>query len=198
MSNPAGIPTIDELNARMQTLFPGLLGMRVTAADAERVVAEMTVRPDLCTAGGILHGGAHMAFADTIGALATIINLPPNTRTVTVEFMTSLPTVGNWQFRPVQDTMQVHPGQLYQASFIARNLTGHATVAQAIPSIAPSQAATWFHKTECFCFSPQSFRQDEERVLPVRFFVDRALPGNVDRLTLSYTFYDLSTHVAAR
>ena len=119
-------------------------------------------------------------------------------RTVTVEFMTSLPTVGNWQFRPAQGTMQVHPGQLYQASFVARNLTGHDTVAQAIPSIAPSQAATWFHKTECFCFSPQSFKPDEERVLPVRFFVDRALPGNVDRVTLSYTFYDLNTAVAAR
>jgi len=119
-------------------------------------------------------------------------------RTVTVEFMTSLPTVGNWQFRPAQETMAVHPGKLYEAHFIARNLTGHDTVAQAIPNIAPSQAASWFHKTECFCFSPQSFKTNEERVLPVRFFVDRALPGNVDRLTLSYTFYDLSTHVAAR
>lgn len=120
------------------------------------------------------------------------------TRTVTVEFMTSLPTVGNWQFRPEQDSMEVHPGKLYEAHFIARNLTGHDTVAQAIPNIAPSQAASWFHKTECFCFSPQAFKQNEERVLPVRFFVDRALPGNVDRLTLSYTFYDLSTQVAAR
>ena len=119
-------------------------------------------------------------------------------RTVTVEFMTSLPTVGNWQFRPAQETMEVHPGKLYEAHFIARNLTGHDTVAQAIPNIAPSQAASWFHKTECFCFSPQSFKKNEERVLPVRFFVDRALPGSVDRLTLSYTFYDLSTHVAAR
>ena len=119
-------------------------------------------------------------------------------RTVTVEFMTSLPTVGNWQFRPAQGSMSVHPGQLYEAHFIARNLTGHDTVAQAIPNIAPSQAAAWFHKTECFCFSPQSFKKSEERVLPVRFFVDRGLPGNVDRLTLSYTFYDLSTQVAAR
>ncbi|MGB8692443.1 MAG: cytochrome c oxidase assembly protein [Steroidobacteraceae bacterium] len=120
------------------------------------------------------------------------------TRTLTVEFMTSLPTVGNWQFRPAQNDMRVHPGQLYQASFIARNLTGHDTVAQAIPSIAPSEAAAWFHKTQCFCFSPQAFKQGEERVLPVRFFVDRALPGNVDRVTLSYTFYDLSTAVVAR
>jgi len=119
-------------------------------------------------------------------------------RLVTVEFVASLPTVGNWQFRPSHDSMQVQPGKLYEATFVARNLTGHDTVAQAMPSVAPSEAAAWFHKTECFCFSPQSFKKDQERVLPVRFFVDSALPINLDRVTLSYTFYDLSNRVAAR
>ena len=119
-------------------------------------------------------------------------------RTVTVEFIATLPTVGNWEFRPSQHALQVHPGKLYQATFVAHNLTGHDTVAQAVPNIAPGEAAAWFHKTECFCFSPQSFKTGQERVLPVRFFVDRALPGNIDRLTLSYTFYDTSHRVAAR
>ena len=119
-------------------------------------------------------------------------------RTVTVEFMTSLPTVGNWQFRPAQETMAVHPGKLYEAHFIARNLTGHDTVAQAVPNIAPGEAVSWFHKTQCFCFSPQPFKAGEERVLPVRFFIDRALPTYVDRVTLSYTFYDTGLRVAAR
>ena len=119
-------------------------------------------------------------------------------RTVTVEFMANLPTVGNWEFRPSQATLQVHPGQLYEASFIAHNLTGHDTVAQAVPNIAPGEAASWFHKTQCFCFSPQSFKRGEQRVLPVRFFIDRALPMYVDRVTLSYTFYDTVLHVAAR
>ncbi len=119
-------------------------------------------------------------------------------RTVTVEFVATLPTVGNWEFRPSQGTLLVHPGELYATSFVARNLTGHDTVAQAVPNIAPGEAAAWFHKTECFCFRPQPFRRDEERVLPVRFFLDRALPMNVDRVTLSYTFYDTSNRVAAR
>jgi len=119
-------------------------------------------------------------------------------RTITVEFMASLPTVGNWEFRPLQTTLQVHPGQLYEASFVAHNLTGHDTVAQAVPNIAPGEAASWFHKTQCFCFSPQSFKQGEQRVLPVRFFIDRALPAYVDRVTLSYTFYDTALRVAAR
>ena len=120
------------------------------------------------------------------------------TRTVTVEFIGNLPTVGNWEFRPSQATLRVHPGQLYEASFVARNLTGHDAVAQAVPNIAPGEAVSWFHKTQCFCFAPQSFRRGEQRVLPVRFFIDRALPVNVDRVTLSYTFYDTAARVAAR
>jgi cytochrome c oxidase assembly protein subunit 11 len=119
-------------------------------------------------------------------------------RTVTVEFMANLPTVGNWEFRPVQSTLQVHPGQLYEADFVARNLTGHDTIAQAVPNLAPGEAVSWFHKTQCFCFSPQPFKAGEERVLPVRFFIDRALPAYVDRVTLSYTFYDTALRVAAR
>lgn len=119
-------------------------------------------------------------------------------RLVTVEFISTLPTVGNWEFRPAQASLRVHPGQLYEATYIARNLTGHDTVAQAVPNIAPGEAASWFHKTQCFCFSPQNFKKGEERVLPVRFFVDRALPVNIDRVTLSYTFYDVPVRVAAR
>ena len=119
-------------------------------------------------------------------------------RTVTVEFMANLPTVGNWEFRPSQATLRVHPGQLYEASFVARNLTGHDTVAQAVPNIAPGAAASWFHKTQCFCFSPQAFKRGQERVLPLHFFIDRALPGYLDRVTLSYTFYDTALRVAAR
>jgi len=65
-------PTLQKL---IDPLFPGLMGVRILEATPERVVAEMTVRPDLCTAGGIMHGGAYMAFADTLGALGTVVNL---------------------------------------------------------------------------------------------------------------------------
>jgi cytochrome c oxidase assembly protein subunit 11 len=118
-------------------------------------------------------------------------------RVVEVEFLANLPTVGNWEFRPITKSLQVHPGQLYEATFFAHNLTGHDTTAQAVPDIVPSKVATWFHKTECFCFSPQFFKQGEERTLPVRFFIDPALPGYVDHLTLAYTFYDVPTRAGA-
>jgi cytochrome c oxidase assembly protein subunit 11 len=119
-------------------------------------------------------------------------------RLVTVEFLTMLPTVGNWEFRPVVGSMQVHPGRLYEAEFYAHNLTGHDVVAQAVPDVAPAKATLWFHKTECFCFTPQSFRAGEARPMKVRFFIDQTLPKYVDRLTLSYTFYDDVARVASR
>jgi cytochrome c oxidase assembly protein subunit 11 len=126
---------------------------------------------------------------------AVVVERPDLSRMVTVDFLTDVPANGNWEFHPVVKTMQVHPGQLYLTQFYAHNLMGHDTVAQAVPDISPSKAATWFRKTECFCFSPQHFSVNQERVMPVRFFVDPALPKYIDRLTLTYTFYDSSTMV---
>jgi uncharacterized protein (TIGR00369 family) len=76
------------LQERLQPLFPGLMGVQLTELAPDRVVATMLVRPDLCTTGGILHGGAHMAFADTLGAVGTFINLPEGKGTTTVESST--------------------------------------------------------------------------------------------------------------
>jgi 1,4-dihydroxy-2-naphthoyl-CoA hydrolase len=79
---------LDRLQQLLQPLFPGLMGVQITEATPERVVATMRVRPELCTAGGILHGGAHMAFADTLGAVGTILNLPHGKRTTTTDSST--------------------------------------------------------------------------------------------------------------
>ena len=125
------------------------------------------------------------------------VEAPDDSRTITVDFFTDLPSVGSWEFRPAVASMQVHPGRLYQTEFIAHNLTGRDTIAQAIPNIAPGKAAGFFRKTECFCFVPQKFAVNEQRPMPVRFVVDPALPRSVDRITLSYTFYDESTRVGS-
>ncbi len=80
---------VHALQQRLEPLFPGLMGVTLTEVTPERVVATMKVRPDLCTAGSILHGGAFMAFADTIGAVATVVNLPAGARTTTIESKTN-------------------------------------------------------------------------------------------------------------
>lgn len=82
------MPDITDLQKVIDSLFPGLMGVRLVEVTPERVVAEMPVRPDLCTAGGILHGGAYMAFADTLGAVGTIVNLPPGRGTTTTDSST--------------------------------------------------------------------------------------------------------------
>jgi 1,4-dihydroxy-2-naphthoyl-CoA hydrolase len=69
-------------------LFPGLMGMQLTEVNQERVVGTLKVRPDLCTVGNTVHGGALMAFADTLGAVGTFVNLPEGKRTTTVESST--------------------------------------------------------------------------------------------------------------
>lgn len=129
---------------------------------------------------------------------AKIAEHPDDSRTVTVEFLGDLPTVGSWEFRPAVRSIQVHPGRLYEAKFVARNLTGRDTYGQAVPDVAPSKAASFFHKTECFCFTPQHFVSGEERAMPVRFIVDPALPRYMDHITLAYTFYDTQAPAAQR
>jgi cytochrome c oxidase assembly protein subunit 11 len=129
---------------------------------------------------------------------AVAVEKPDLNRTITVDFMAELPTIGSWAFHPLVRSLQIHPGKLYSAEYFAQNLTGHDTVAQAVPNISPSKAAAYFHKTECFCFSPQRFAKDEEKTMPVRFIVDPSLPTYLDRITLSYMFYDDSTHVGAK
>ena len=76
------------LDKYLAPYLPGLMDIRVTTLEAERVVATMTVRKDLCTPGDILHGGAYMAFADTLGAVGTVINLPAGKRTTTTDSST--------------------------------------------------------------------------------------------------------------
>src|SRR5262245_13192328 len=125
------------------------------------------------------------------------VEQPDDSRTIEVDFIAELPSVGNWEFRPTVASMKVHPGRLYRTEFFAHNLTGHDTVAQAVPNIAPGKAASFFRKTECFCFTPQHFAVNEARPMAVRFVVDPAIPRSVDRITLSYTFYDEFTRVGS-
>ena len=116
-------------------------------------------------------------------------------RTVIVELDASVNSGLPWHFRPLATQMAVHPGQVVDATYIARNDGALPIVGQAVPSVAPSDASQYFNKTECFCFTEQKLDAGEERLMPVRFVVDPELPGDVTRLTLSYTFYknDLAT-----
>ena len=79
---------VSALQAIFDPLLPGFMGVRLVSVEAERVIAELEVRPNLCTMGGVLHGGACMAFADTLGAVGTFVNLPKGSRTTTTDSST--------------------------------------------------------------------------------------------------------------
>jgi len=126
---------------------------------------------------------------DTTRATLTRGDFSDENRVITVEFVGNVNEYAPWEFRPTVTSMKVHPGQLYDATFFARNLTKKQLVGQAVPSVAPGVAAKYFRKTECFCFTAQDFAAEEARTMPLRFIVDPDLPNHIDRLTLSYTFF---------
>jgi uncharacterized protein (TIGR00369 family) len=106
-----------DLVTRLQQDLPPLprwMGIAVTAAEPERVVAELTVREDLCTAGDIMHGGAIMAFADTVGALGTAVNLREGQGTTTVESKTNFFAASSVGARLIAETIPLHRGRRTQ------------------------------------------------------------------------------------
>jgi uncharacterized protein (TIGR00369 family) len=91
--------------------FAELLGIEFISASPEKVTAEMTVREDLCTLPPVLHGGAIMAFADTLGAIGTLVNLPQGAGTTTVESKTNFVAPAPVGTRVIGETTPVHRGR---------------------------------------------------------------------------------------
>ena len=119
-----------------------------------------------------------------------VIEAPDLDREIRIEFMTTVNSYAQFEFAADADSMVVHPGKMYFATFTAKNLSGADKVAQAVPSVAPVAAAEHFVKIECFCFNNQEFLASEERAMPLQFIVDPDLPDYVDTITLGYTFFD--------
>ena len=117
-------------------------------------------------------------------------------RQVRVQFITHNNEDMPWEFKPEIFELKVHPGQLTSVEFIARNPTSKSMTAQAVPSVSPSRGASYFHKTECFCFQQQTLAAGEQVSMPLRFVVDEALPGELKTLTLSYTLFDQTEAVS--
>ena len=123
-------------------------------------------------------------------AEATVGDKVDQERWVTVEFtgnsMSGLP----WEFRALQKSVRVHPGEVAVAYYEVRNTAGEAITGQAVPSVAPNKAAMHFRKIECFCFSQQQLKAGEYKKMPVRFVVSADLPKDVSTVTLSYAFFN--------
>jgi len=142
-------------------------------------------------------------FYDTICRVAGINDLGRNnnsvavntqvdtSRTVTIEFDTNLHDLA-WQFRPIDRSIKVHPGELVQVAFEVINTRDYPVAGQAIPSYGPRIAGKHVQKLDCFCFERQTLAAGEKRVMPLVFVLGSDLPSDVSTVTLSYTFFEVA------
>lgn len=114
---------------------------------------------------------------------------PDKSRKVTVQFVSNVMPGLGWNFYAMQQSVEVHPGQITRVVFEAKNTLSEPVSGQAIPSVTPGKAAAYLKKIECFCFVKQTLEAGETREMPLRFFVSPDLPEDVKELTLSYSFF---------
>lgn len=111
-------------------------------------------------------------------------------RWVTIEFDANTGAKLPWKFEPQTTSLRIHPGEMKQVMYRVVNLTDRTIVGQAIPSYGPARASGYFKKLECFCFTQQTLKPFEERLMPVQFVIQNDLPKDVHTITLSYTFFE--------
>jgi 1,4-dihydroxy-2-naphthoyl-CoA hydrolase len=99
------------IQQRLVGIFPELLGIELSHVEKERVTASLTVREAICTTGKIMHGGAIMAFADTLGAVGTFVNLPEGARTTTIESKTNFLGAAPLGAKVLGESIPVHRGR---------------------------------------------------------------------------------------
>lgn len=145
----------------------------------------------LCDALGI-NGRMPLVAAEALEAVQ-----PDMSRTVRVEFITTVNGSLPWEFKAEQLAVDVHPGELHTVVFNVTN-RGDKAVGQAVPNVAPWNAARHLRKTECFCFNNQPLPEGETQQMPMRFMIDPALPADINTVTLSYTFFDVPQVAMAR
>lgn len=114
-------------------------------------------------------------------------------REVVIEFIARPNKQMPWVFKPEVTRMTVHPGEIHIMNYLAENPTSKMIVGQAVPSVSPGQAALYFHKIECFCFTQQKLAGGKNMLMPLQFYVDPALPSQFSTITLSYTLYDVTS-----
>ena len=117
-----------------------------------------------------------------------------NGRELSIQFISTNNENMPWSFRPSNEVMSITTGKYYTATFYVKNTTNQTMTAQAIPSVAPSNAATHLKKLECFCFEQQELAPGEEALLPVRLLVSDELPEKIKNITLSYTIFDVTEY----
>lgn len=118
--------------------------------------------------------------------------LVDKSRTVRLQFTTSVAPGMPWQFKPHVNYVDVHPGESKVVKFLASNQSDANITGQAIPSVSPGVASLYLNKTECFCFQQQILKSGESVDMGLVFFVSTEIPADIKTLTLSYTLFNVT------
>ena len=113
-------------------------------------------------------------------------------RVIRVEFDATINQNLAFEFKPLTPFVEIHPGEIKEVNYYVKNNTQKDIVAQAVPSVTPIFATTHLNKIECFCFTQQTLKAGEERIMPLRFVLDDGVPEDISTVTLSYTFMDVN------
>ena len=114
-------------------------------------------------------------------------------REISLQFISTNNENMPWTFKPSEQVMKIQTGKYHTATFYVKNTTNKKMMAQAVPSVAPSNAAEYLKKLECFCFEQQELMPGEEALLPVKLLVSNDLPNNIKNIILSYKIFDITT-----
>ena len=119
-------------------------------------------------------------------------------RTISIDFLSSTTPGFPVTFYPMTKKMDIIPGKIYTINYYAENRSDETLIGQAVPSIAPGQAASHLKKLQCFCFNNQTFLPKKPKIMPVRFFVDSKLDKDIIDMTLSYNFIRIGAKQAKK
>lgn len=120
------------------------------------------------------------------------IKVDADAREIKVQFLSVNNESAQVAFGPVQHSVTVKPGEVTEVFYKAVNLTKHSMTTQSVPSVSPLEAAEFLKKIECFCFQNQTLAVGEEKMMPLRFYVDKELPADITKISLNYTIFDIT------
>ena len=173
-----------------------------TKAEQDKANKKLAIKVIWVAAGSLLFAFALVPLYDVLCSVTGLNGKTDNTaatltkakvdqtRNVTVQFTSAVMPGLGWNFYPKQGSITLHPGQIETVLFEAKNITSHVVTGQAVPSVTPGIASAYLKKIECFCFVNQSLQPGETKIMPLRFFVDPAIPKDVSEMTLSYSFFE--------
>lgn len=190
MSNPVGV---DESHSEAADMTPAAVDPMIT-------VRRLILAALLMFGFGFALAPLYDVFCRVTGLNGKVTQNGALTKTVAVDntrlIRVQLIAVNNegmpWAFGPQSSEISVHPGEQRLTHYVASNPTTQLMVARAVPSVAPSEAAQYVHKINCFCFEAQSLAPLASQQMPLVLMIDPQLPEHIRTITLSYTLFDIT------